>query len=114
VLVTHDEADALAAGGLVYARQIRSSSGIAVFVSEVNDRAHWIKAGRCNERFALHATALGVRNALLIQPIEVGTIRPQFALALDLGSQRPDMVVRFGRGVAMPLSMRRPVEAVLN
>jgi hypothetical protein len=33
-----------------YAKQIRSSAGIAVFVSETNDRAHWVEAGRCYER----------------------------------------------------------------
>ncbi len=97
-----------------YARQIRSSAGVAVFVSEANDPAHWIETGRCYERFALQATALGVRNAFLNQPVEVGSVRPQFASALGLGSQRPDLVVRFGRGPAMPLSMRRPVEAVLT
>lgn len=96
-----------------YARQVRNSSGIAVFVSEANDKAHWIEAGRCYERFALQATALGVRNALLNQPVEVAAIRPRFASALGLGSQRPDLVVRFGRGPATPLSMRRPVQAVL-
>ena len=96
-----------------YARQIRNSSGLAVFVSDANDKAHWIEAGRCYERFALQATALGIRNAFLNQPVEVGSIRPQFASALGLGSQRPDLVVRFGRGPAMPLSMRRPVQAVL-
>lgn len=96
-----------------YARQIRDSSGIAVFVSDANDKKHWIEAGRCYERFALQATALGIRNAFLNQPVEVGAIRPQFASALGLGSQRPDLVVRFGRGPVMPLSMRRPVQAVL-
>ncbi|HEY8908275.1 MAG TPA: Tat pathway signal protein [Rhodoferax sp.] len=96
-----------------YARQIRNASGIAVFVSEASDKAHWIEAGRCYERFALQATALGLRNALLNQPVEVGAIRPEFASALGLGSLRPDLVVRFGRGPAMPLSMRRPVQAVL-
>jgi hypothetical protein len=96
-----------------YARQIRNASGIAVFVSEVSDKAHWIEAGRCYERFALQATALGLRNAHLNQPVEVGAIRPQFASALGLGGLRPDLVVRFGRGPAMPLSMRRPVQAVL-
>jgi hypothetical protein len=96
-----------------YAKQVRNSAGIAVFASDASDKAHWIEAGRCYERFALQATALGVRNAFLNQPVEVGAIRPQFAAALGLGSQRPDLVVRFGRGPAMPLSMRRPVQAVL-
>jgi hypothetical protein len=96
-----------------YARQVRNSAGIAVFASDSSDKTHWVEAGRCYERFALQATALGLRNAFLNQPVEVGTIRPQFAAALGLGSQRPDLVVRFGRGPAMPLSMRRPVQSVL-
>ena len=96
-----------------YARQVRSSAGIAIFASEANDKAHWIEAGRCYERFALQATALGIRNSLLNQPVEVGSIRPQFASALNLGHWRPDLVVRFGRGPTLPWSMRRPVESVM-
>jgi hypothetical protein len=96
-----------------YARQVRNSAGIAVFVSETSDKAHWIEVGRCYERFALQATVLGLRNAHLNQAVEVGAIRPQFASSLKLGGQRPDLVVRFGRGAAMPLSMRRPVQTVL-
>ncbi|MCV2356394.1 Tat pathway signal protein [Paucibacter sp. B2R-40] len=96
-----------------YAKQVRNASGIAVFVSEADDKAHWIETGRCYERFALQATALGLRNAFLNQAVEVGAIRPQLASALGLGKLRPDLIVRFGRGAAMPLSMRRPVRDVL-
>jgi hypothetical protein len=98
-----------------YARQIRNSAGIAVFVSKQNDKAHWVEAGRCYERFALQATALGIRNAFLNQAVEVAAVRAQFAswLALEPTGQRPDLVVRFGRGQAAPLSMRRPVQAVI-
>lgn len=96
-----------------YARQIRNSAGIAVFVSDANDKAHWVETGRCYERFALQATTLGIRNAFLNQPVEVGAIRPQFASVLGLGNLRPDLVVRFGRGPALPLSMRRPIQSVL-
>ena len=96
-----------------YAKQIRNSAGIAVFASDTDDKAHWVEAGRCYERFALQATALGIRNAFLNPPVEVGSIRPQFASALGLGTQRPDLVVRFGRGPTMPMSLRRPVQAVL-
>jgi hypothetical protein len=96
-----------------YARQIRNSAGIAVFVSDTSDKAHWVEAGRCYERFALQATALGIRNAFLNQPVEVGSVRPKFAAALGLGKLRPDLVVRIGRGPTLPLSMRRPVQSVL-
>jgi hypothetical protein len=94
-------------------RYIRSSAGIAVFVSDVNDKAHWVEAGRCYERFALQATALGIRNAFVNQPVEEASLRPAFARALGLGTGRPDLVVLFGRGEEMPSSLRRSLEAVI-
>lgn len=96
-----------------YARHVRSSAGIAVFVSELDDKAHWVEVGRAFERFALQATAIGVRNAHLNQPVEVASLRPQFARSVGIMSGRPDLVVRFGRGPAMPRSLRRPLETVL-
>lgn len=96
-----------------YARQVRSSAGIAVFVGQSADKAHWVEVGRCYERFALQATALGIRNAFLNQPVEVDSLRPPFAAALGLTGQRPDLVVRFGRGALLPRSLRRPIESVL-
>jgi hypothetical protein len=96
-----------------YARQVRSSAGIAVFVAEAADPAHWVAVGRAYERFALQATALGIRNAFLNQPVEVGAVRPSFATALGLAGQRPDLVVRFGRGPTLPSSLRRPVASVM-
>lgn len=96
-----------------YARQLRNSAGLALFVSDTSDKAHWVEAGRCYERFALQATALGIRNAMLNQPVEVGSIRPAFAAAVGVTRGRVDLVVRFGRGPTMPWSMRRPVDAVI-
>ena len=97
-----------------YAKQIRSSAGIAVFVAERNDPAHWVEVGRCYQRFALQATALGIRNAFLNQPVEVASVRPRLAHDLGLDERRPDLVVRFGRGAEMPRSLRRPLSAVLT
>lgn len=96
-----------------YVHQIRSSAGIAIFTGLSAERANWIDVGRCYERFALQATALGIRNAMINQPVEVISVRPQFAAAFGMGQQRPDLVVRFGRGPTMPASMRRTLEAVL-
>lgn len=96
-----------------YAKHVRSSAGIAVFVSEANDKPNWIEVGRCYERFALQSAALGIRNAMLNQPVEVSALRPQFADYLGVAGRRPDLVVRFGRGPRMPPSLRRPVAAVL-
>jgi hypothetical protein len=93
---------------------IAGSAGVLVFVSDVDDVAHWIEAGRCYERFALQATALGIRNAFINPPVEVAALRSQFAAWLGVGPKRPDLVVRFGYGPEMPKSLRRPVADVLN
>lgn len=97
-----------------YARQVRSSAGIAVFVTSADDRAGWIAAGRAYQRFALRATALGIRQSFLNQPTEVASLRPQIAAYLGIGNRRPSLVVRFGRGPTMPPSLRRPIEAVID
>ena len=94
-------------------KDVRSSSGIAAFASDAGDMAHWVEAGRCDERFALQATALGMRNAMLNQPVEVAALRAQFASYLGLRAGRRDLVVRFGYGPETPRSLRRAVDAVL-
>lgn len=96
-----------------YAAQVRSSSGLAVFIFDLSDHAHWIETGRCYQRFALTATAMGVRSSMLNQPVEVASLRPSFADYLGTGGRRPDLVVRFGRGSLAPRAMRRSVESVL-
>ena len=96
-----------------YAKQMRSSAGVAVFIADVADKAHWIEVGRSYERFALQATALGIRNAFLNQPVEMAAVRSQFATFLGAEGRRPDLVVRFGRGPRMPQSLRRTVREAL-
>jgi len=95
------------------AKQVRSSAGFAVFVSDSNDKAHWVQAGRSYQRFALASTALGLRHAFLNQPVEVAPYRPELAALLGIGARRPDLLVRFGYGDAMPRSLRRPVSEVI-
>ncbi len=96
-----------------YLAQIASSAGLAVFVSDRSDRAHWIASGRAYQRFALQATALGIKHAFLNQAVEVLQVRRRLAEHLALGERRPDLIVRFGYADAMPPSLRRPVAAVL-
>lgn len=97
-----------------YARQVRSSAGLALFVSERDDPAHWVQAGRSVQRFALQATALGIRHAHVNQPVEVAAVRRQLQSLLGLGERRPDLLLRYGRAAPMPRSLRRPVEAVID
>ncbi|MFZ2101059.1 MAG: Tat pathway signal protein, partial [Oricola sp.] len=95
-----------------YAAQIRSSSGLAIFATDANDPAHWVEAGRAYQRFALAATALGIRHAFVNQPLEVASKREQFAQWLG-GGVSPDLIVRFGYAPPMPYSLRRPIDDVI-
>lgn len=95
------------------ARQLRSSAGVAVFVAAASDRDHWARAGQACQRFALQATALGLKHAFLNQPVEVSRLRPELAALVGLPGRRPNLIMRFGYGPTMPMSPRRPVEAVL-
>lgn len=107
VMTPRGEADKIA-------RQIGSSAGIAVFSAASDDKAGWIAAGRAYQRFALQAAVLDIRHAFINQPVEVTGLRRQLASLLGLGRRRPDLVVRFGRGPAMPYALRRPLEAVIE
>jgi len=94
-------------------RQIRSSAGTVVFASQKENASQWIEVGRAYERFALQATLLGVRNAMLNQPAEEADERHKFAKAVGVEGKRPDLIVRFGKGGAeLPHSLRRPVEDI--
>jgi hypothetical protein len=97
-----------------YARQVRSSAGLAVIHSDWDEPAHWVQASRACQRFALQATALGIRHAHLNQPVEVAATRSDLQSLLGLGARRPDMILRFGYAPPMPRSLRRPVAAVID
>ena len=91
-----------------YARQLKSSAGLAVFVTQREDHDHWIRAGRACQRFALQATALGLRHAFINQAVEVANLRPELATLVGMPGRRPDLVMRFGHGPTLPFSARRP------
>ncbi len=96
-----------------YRDQIRSSAGVIAFVSEKDDIEHWIKAGSCYQRFALKATALGLKHSFINQAVEVPEVRSQLGNYLGIGTKRTDLLIRFGHGTALPKSPRRPIDKVI-
>jgi hypothetical protein len=72
-----------------------------------------VTVGRCAQRFALQATALGLKHAFINQPVEVPGVRAQLASYLGIGNIRPDLLMRFGYGAALPMSLRRAVDDVV-
>ncbi|MDH4056323.1 MAG: Tat pathway signal protein [Gammaproteobacteria bacterium] len=92
---------------------LRSSAGIAVFIGETDERRSWVEAGQAYERFALRATALGIRNAFINQPIEVRRLRSELHSALGLrGAQTAHLMVRYGHAALAPYSLRRRIADV--
>ncbi len=96
-----------------YARQLDTSAGVAVFFGARDDKEHWVLAGRAAQRFALQATALGLKLSFVNQPGEVARLRPEMASLVGMPGRRPDLIMRFGYGKLLPYSPRRPVSAVL-
>jgi hypothetical protein len=95
------------------AAQVRSSAGIMILVGKKADPAHWVECGRSYQRFGLAAATLGVREAFINQAVEVPSVREKLAAEIGMPGRRPDLILRFGNGPAMPKSLRRPVGAVL-
>lgn len=97
-----------------YARQMNGSSGVAVFAAASEGPAGWIAVGRACQRFCLMATAHGMKTAFVNQPVEVASLRTDLASLAGIAGRRPDLVIRFGYGPALPYSPRRPAEAVVE
>jgi hypothetical protein len=97
-----------------YARQLATSAGLAVFWGQRADPAHWFAVGRACQRFALQATALGMKLSFINQPVEVASLRPALASLIGESGVRPDIVMRFGHGPALPMSPRRNVDSVID
>ena len=95
------------------AAKIASSAGLAVFVGADDSAANWVQVGRACQRFALKASSMGLKHAFLNQPVEVASLRPDLAAIIGMRGRRPDLVMRFGRGPALPFSARRPVDEVM-
>lgn len=97
-----------------YVAQARSSSGFAVIVAPEDAPPGWVAAGRAVQALMLEATVQGLRCAFLNQAVEIAETRAELQSLLGLGAARPSLVLRIGRGPAMPRSVRRPVAEVLE
>lgn len=95
------------------AKKLRSSSGAVILASSTDTRGAWVRVGQVYQRLALEMTALGVKSAFLNQPIEVADLRGQFQSAMNLATNLPQLLMRYGYADPMPFSLRRPVQDLL-
>jgi nitroreductase len=90
----------------------RGSPLLVVLSTAVDNNESWLATGQGLERLLLVAAASGFSASYLNQPIEVPELRRR--LADDLGAARyPQLVLRIGRGPAVPHSPRRSLTDVL-
>jgi hypothetical protein len=90
----------------------RGSPLLVVLSTTVDNNESWLATGQGLERLLLVAAASGFSASYLNQPIEVPELRRR--LADDLGAARyPQLVLRIGRGPAVPHSPRRSLTDVL-
>ncbi|MET9273585.1 hypothetical protein [Kribbella sp. NPDC003557] len=85
---------------------------LAVLATRFDGPIEWLRAGQALEHVLLEATARGVSTSLLNQAIEHEELRGEINDPLGPW-QRPQSVIRFGYGTAVPATPRRPAEDVL-
>lgn len=94
-------------------RLVHGSPLLAVFATHVDDNDAWLLTGQALERVLLLAAKAGYQASYLNQPIEVADLRER--LAADTRVARfPQLMLRLGRGPAVPHAPRRPLEDVLS
>ena len=96
-----------------YAEQVRSSAGLIVLVAPEDNPRGWVAAGRACQRVMLQATLDGLKCAFVNQTVELPALRAELRSLLGLDG-RPSLVLRVGRGPALPKSLRRPVAEVMS
>ena len=89
----------------------RGSPMLAVLATRTDNQEAWLAAGQALERLLLVATEAGLSASYLNQPIEVPDLRAR--LARDLATAPyPQLILRIGRGPAIPPSPRRSLADV--
>lgn len=94
--------------------QVRSAGAIALLTTLRNGRAPWLAAGQAYERFALTATALGVAQQPLSEPLETEAGRTEVMHRFGLVGEQPLMLLRLGHAKPPEESVRRNVALVAS
>jgi nitroreductase len=93
-------------------REFEPEPFVAVVGTFVDSPTAEITAGQALQRVLLTATGYGLAASLTSQPIDVASVREQLRIGLHRHGP-PQMVLRLGRGVPAPRTLRRSVNDVL-
>lgn len=92
---------------------LRSSAALFIISTGFDRPLDWVTAGEALGAALLTAESLGVNASYLNQPCEIDELRRRLA---ELGSVQghPQLVLRFGYGLPVPPTPRRPLACVLR
>jgi nitroreductase len=103
---------AAAQSGPVHYAWFEERPQLAVLSTPSSNWSDWLRAGQALQRVLLTAMLRGIAASPLTPPLET----PDAWLVRDprSGFEYPQMILRFGYGVPVPHTPRRPVSAVLD
>ncbi|KDB06467.1 nitroreductase [Burkholderia sp. lig30] len=110
VIRTFDVGGGMAA---VHQRLVEGSPVLIGIGTESDDRDAWLAAGQALERVLLTAADTGYTASYLNQPIEVDALRLRLRTLLRMTGE-PQLLIRVGRGPAVPHAPRRPLRDVIS
>jgi hypothetical protein len=90
----------------------RGSPLLIILSTPMDNNEAWLAAGLGLQRMLLAAVKAGYSSSYLNQPIEVSDLRARLATAFGVVGY-PQLLLRLGRGSAVPHSPRRPIADVL-
>ena len=106
---TFDVGDGVAAA---HEQLARGSPLLIALSTPMDNNEAWLTAGQGLQRLLLVAAKSGYAASYLNQTIEVAELRARFASELQM-TGHPQLLLRVGRGSAVPHSPRRPIADVL-
>jgi nitroreductase len=94
--------------------QVRSAGALALLTVPRGGRAQWLAAGQAYERLSLTATALGIAQQPISEPLETEAGRVETRDRFGVGGEQPLMLLRLGHARPPKPSVRRSVALVAS
>lgn len=91
---------------------VEAAPAVLAFATADDTPLRWLEAGHAHALAFLEVASAGLTAAYINQPVESALLRPRLRQAARL-SGIPQLLLRIGRGPAVPAAVRRPLREVL-
>jgi len=90
------------------------NSSACVLITSANDNVEdRVKTGMALQRFALHATKLGINHSYLNAPCQIESVREKLRSSIKIENEFPQLLIRLGYSKKMTYSFRRRINDLL-